>query len=241
MAFSNPYIENEAAYEAAKWARIKANRQKGAFKKWLAQHEDGQRLHDWLEGNGEFAPVVARDERCVEILDSTDTHVAYVEHWEGGAPRYEQCKCHMAYNPVAKFANSSFLSDLREQIREWGNLSEKQTQAVRDSLARAEGLIVKRNEEREQQIEADRAGSKHVGTVGERIELTLTCERNFSYNTQYGTTYVNICRDADGNVIVYKGTNEFQRGGTYTGKATIKAHEDRDGVAQTLIARPSFK
>lgn len=236
MAFSNPHIENEAAYEAAKWARIKANRQKGALKRWLEANEDGQRLYDWLETAGEFAPSRDVDPRCI-TRDDCD----YIDHWEGGAPSYEQCKCRWVHSPVGKFANSPFLIKLRDQIREWGNLSEKQTQAVRDSLARAEGLIVKRNEEREQQEEADRASSKHVGTVGERVELTLTCERNFSYNTQFGTTYVNICRDADGNVIVYKGTNEFQRGCTYTGKATIKAHEDRNGVAQTLIARPSFK
>ena len=59
-----------------------------------------------------------------------------------------------------------------------------------------------------------------------------------AFESQFGYTYINICKDADGNVVVYKGSNRFEEGETVRVKATVKSHEERDGVAQTLIARP---
>ena len=70
------------------------------------------------------------------------------------------------------------------------------------------------------------------------MELTLTCEKVFEFEGQFGVTFINICRDPSGNVVVYKGSNGFERGETLRVKATIKAHDERDGVAQTLISRP---
>lgn len=231
------HIENEVAYEAAIDRRIKANRQKGAFKRWIAQHDDAERLYNWLEGQCEFGYRTEVDPRCFK-----DEETGYIDHIESSSDRYygQSCNCRTVSHPATKFNNSPFLIKLREQLREWGNLSEKQTQAVRDSLARAEGLIVERDAERKARTEADRAQSKHVGEVGQRLQLTITCERNFSFESQFGTTFINICRDEEGNVLVYKGGKEFERGQTYTGKATVKAHDERDGVAQTLIARPAF-
>jgi len=234
--YSPVQIENEQAYNSAIQRRIKANRAKTGRAKWLAAHEDAQRLYDWLNNSGEFSYIVTVDPRC-----GVDDEDGYADHCEVVDGKDYRCKCRTVQHPVAALAKGLFIEKMRDAIDEWGGLTDGQTKAVREALARAEGRVIERNEKREAQDEADRANSKHVGTVGERVELTLTCERNFSYNTQFGTTYVNICRDADGNVIVYKGTNEFQRGSTYTGKATIKAHDQRNGVAQTLIARPSFK
>ena len=228
-----PIIENEPAYERAIEARIKANKRKGSRARWLAQHEDGQRLIDWLEGAGEFAPHRENDPRCTP-RDDCD----YVDHWEGGAPRYEQCKCRMVSSRVGKLAKSPFLIKMRDQLEEWGSLSDKQTQAVRDSLSRAEGNIIKWDQERAEKLEADRNASQHVGTVGERRDFDLSVERVFSFESQFGPVYISICRDADQNVVVYKGSKPFERGAQINVKATIKAHDQRDGVNQTLISRP---
>jgi hypothetical protein len=227
-------IHNEPAYEAAKDARIRANRRKGAFKRWVAQHDDALRLFDWLEGQREFAPQEQVDPRCTYVNEDTN----WIDHWEGQAPRFERCKCKLVSNPVTKLNNSPFLIKLREQLREWGSLSEKQTQALRDSLARAEGKIVEWAADRQQKVEADRASSQHVGTVGDRCDFDLTVERTFSFDGKFGTTHINICRDAGQNVIVYKGSKPFERGTQVKVKATIKAHDERDGIAQTLISRP---
>jgi len=232
------HIENEQAYEAAIARRIKANARKGAIKRWYAQHADAHRIQHWLNVTGEFAGHTERDPRCIERLDQND-EVSYVEHNENAAG-WNSCDCKWVANPLAKFSNTPFLIKLRDQLCEWGSLSEKQTQAVRDSLARAEGFIVKNSEERERRLTADRASSQHVGTVGERREFDLTVERTFSFNGQFGTTYINICRDADQNVIVYKGSKPFERETQLRVKATIKAHDLRDEVAQTLISRPTI-
>lgn len=141
---------------------------------------------------------------------------------------------------LAFYAKGDFLNKIRNTIDEWGGLTDGQHTAVAKSYARAQELEATRNQRREEQAAADRNGSKHVGSVGDRIDLTVTCERNFSYETDFGITYINVCRDADGNIIIYKGTKSLFKGSTYTGKATIKAHSVREGVAQTLIARPKF-
>jgi hypothetical protein len=111
---------------------------------------------------------------------------------------------------------------------------------VRRALTRAEDRLTKANQRREERIAADRAISKHVGTVGERREFALTVNKVFSFESQYGRTFINICKDADGNVIVYKGSNGFEEGDALTLKATVKAHDEREGVKQTLIARPKI-
>jgi len=47
------------------------------------------------------------------------------------------------------------------------------------------------------------------------------------------------CRDADRNVIVYKGSKAWERGQTVACTARVKAHDNRDGVPQTIIQRPT--
>jgi len=129
-------------------------------------------------------------------------------------------------------------NSMREAIMEWGGLTDNQTDLVRRALVRAEERVIKADKRREERISADRAASKHIGTVGERREFELTVNKVFSFESQFGYTYINICKDADGNVVVYKGSNRFEEGETVRVKATVKSHEERDGVAQTLIARP---
>ena len=85
------------------------------------------------------------------------------------------------------------------------------------------------------------AASRHIGTIGERITITLTCDHVIEFDGMYGTTYINLMRDADGNRIVYKGTKCLtDKGSSVTVKATIKDHGERDGERQTIIARPTI-
>ena len=137
------------------------------------------------------------------------------------------------------YANGDFLNKLRLSIGEWGGLTDGQHAAAAKSLARAVELEATRNERREAKLAADRLQG-HVGTVGERRDFDLTAERVHSFDGQFGTVYITIFRDADNNVIVYKGSIAFERGEQVRGKATIKAHDQRDGVPQTIIARPKF-
>ena len=226
-----PHIENEAAYEAAKFARIRANRAKTGRAKWLAAHEDAQTLHDWLFAEGEFASRNVLGARCCQYTDG------YIEHEED---RNGRCGCKIAHHPLTYYNSGDFLNKMRGTIQEWGGLTDGQHAAVAKSYAKAQERLAGREEIRAAQKAVDET-TNHVGNVGERRDFDLTAERVHSFDGQFGTTYITIFRDADNNVIVYKGNLAFGRGEKVRGKATIKAHDRRDGVPQTIIARPKFE
>jgi hypothetical protein len=229
-AYMDGDIEHPAAYEAAIRARIKANASKTRRRNWLASYPDAQRLWDWLHGHGEFESRFS----CGLVGSDYENHrCENIDHCCGKGVTEHPTR-------IGMFAGDfgGVLLEMRDAIMEWGGLTDKQTDLVRRALARAEDRLVKANQRREERIAADRATSKHVGTVGERRDFTLTVNKVFSFEGQYGLTYINICKDADGNVIVYKGSNGFDEGETLTLKATVKAHDERDGVAQTFISRP---
>lgn len=81
--------------------------------------------------------------------------------------------------------------------------------------------------------------SQHQGTIGKRESFTLTLTRAVDYGTMYGTVTFNIFKDSNGNVFVWKqsGAGDLYEGKTYQIKATVKDHNERDGVKQTLITR----
>lgn len=85
------------------------------------------------------------------------------------------------------------------------------------------------------------AGSQHVGTVGTRTEFELGVEFKRAFDGQYGIRYMIKMTDADGNVFVWWGTNEFAAdlkvGDKVRCKATVKAHDEYEGCAQTVLTR----
>ena len=141
-----------------------------------------------------------------------------------------------ALHPVVKAALGDFYEAMRDNVLEWGGLTDAQTRAVIGMITRAEarvaGFAAKRAEEA--------AGSNWIGTVGERRDFTVTIRHIVTMEGVYGTSYLHILNDAQGNVVIYKGTKCLgDRGETLTVKATIKEHGEREGVKQTKIARPA--
>jgi hypothetical protein len=140
-----------------------------------------------------------------------------------------------ALHPVVKASLGDFYEAMRDNVNEWGGLTEAQTRAVLGMIARAEarvaGFAAKRAEEA--------AGSNWIGTVGERCDFTVTIRHIVEMEGQFGTSYLHILNDAQGNVVIYKGTKLLGgKSETLTVKATVKEHGERDGVKQTKIARP---
>jgi len=89
---------------------------------------------------------------------------------------------------------------------------------------------------------------RHVGTVGQRIEVRLTCERIIRivgvpqgyWDT--GVIYLHICKDAEGNHYLYKGAGKFlKEGQTGTVRATVVSHKEYNGQPQTKINRPTVR
>ena len=83
------------------------------------------------------------------------------------------------------------------------------------------------------------AASTHVGNVGDRVEITGTVTFVKFFDGDYGTrALVKIL--ADGNVLTWwcsNASNAPEQGDVVTGKATIKAHETYQDIAQTVITR----
>ena len=93
-------------------------------------------------------------------------------------------------------------------------------------------------------IDAAKADSDFVGTVGERVrDMVVTFEDEFSFDGYYGTTYVLIFRDADGNAIKWMTSSpsiNACEGDTVVMTATIKEHSSYNGEKQTLVTRCKF-
>lgn len=214
------HIEHPAAYLAAIERNIAINRRIGGQKRWYAAHPDAPHLRDWLLAQGEFASK--------DIYDANGEFVK-VEHHPMSTDRMR----------------NDFINNMRLALLEWGGLTENQTVAVRNAMARAAERLEMREQRKTDQRNAD-LNSQHLGTVGERIVLTLKVRHVVMLEGMYGLSFINICNDESGNVVVYKGSNSFEfddtnkRRDQITVKATVKAHTERDGVKQTIIARPKI-
>lgn len=90
----------------------------------------------------------------------------------------------------------------------------------------------------------------HVGNVGDRITVTVTLSKAFSYEVEkpsfwggYGSTetrYIYKFVDADENVLVWKTSNSDMldyEGKQLTLKGTVKAHDEYKGEKQTVLTR----
>jgi hypothetical protein len=130
---------------------------------------------------------------------------------------------------------STFAKSLSDSYDDRGCLSIGQMAAARKMIATA----AERKAERLAARNAPATSGRHVSTVGQREEFTLTIGRVMEHEGMYGTSYLHLCADENGNTIIYKGTSELGEPGiTVKVKATVKEHTAYNGVAQTVINRP---
>lgn len=134
-------------------------------------------------------------------------------------------------------AKNSFAQSMVDAVNHYGSLTENQLAAAVRMVERSKVQAEQRRAENLKLAEQ----SDHVGEVGERREFVLAVDRVFGFNGHFGYTYGHIMHDADGNVFVYFGNKLADAGKAVRGKATIKRHDSRDGVAQTVLSRPKFE
>ena len=101
--------------------------------------------------------------------------------------------------------------------------------------------------ERAMRIERERASqaaedvrSEHVGTVGKREVFTgLTVTRHMVFAGHYGDTHMYLFRSQEGNVLKWMASKSLlvDEGDTIDLKATVKAHDEYNGTAQTVVNR----
>ncbi len=98
-------------------------------------------------------------------------------------------------------------------------------------------------------IEPRKIPSIHIGTIGARQEFVGTLEFSKWFDNDWGGTYLRIF-DVDGNTVIYWGTACFlvtnpdgsctiNKDKKFSFHAKVKKHDHRDGVAQTIVQRPT--
>lgn len=99
-------------------------------------------------------------------------------------------------------------------------------------------------EEKKRQEEKERLAteSNYIGGVGDKIEVDFVYGREAACcETQFGLLHIYEFKDASGNVIVWKSSSgkEIPESGKISG--TVKAHEEYNGVKQTVVLRAKIK
>lgn len=90
---------------------------------------------------------------------------------------------------------------------------------------------------------AEKRESIHVGEIGKRQEfLGITLHKVIIVDGYYGTTKIHKFTDTDGNEIVWFASSEWlEEELTYSGKATVKKHDEFNGINQTIITRAKLE
>ena len=129
-----------------------------------------------------------------------------------------------------------FMGSMARAMDTFGKLTPKQSEAIIKGI---DARAARRAEWQSNKAALD-ASRQHLGTVGQKITITLTVKHIVVMDGIYGTNYLHICEDADQNIIIYKGKSDSfpLKGETATVTATVKEHGVRDGVKQTAIQRP---
>ena len=95
-------------------------------------------------------------------------------------------------------------------------------------------------EEKRRQEEKERLAveSNYLGSVGEKISVNFVSGREVACcDTQFGLLHIYEFKDANGNTVVWKSSSskDIPESGVVAG--TVKAHEEYNGIKQTVILR----
>lgn len=107
-------------------------------------------------------------------------------------------------------------------------------------LVSAPKAISRYYESKKMQEEKERlaAESNYLGFVGEKISVNFVSGREVACcETQFGLLHIYEFKDENGNTVVWKTSSgkDIPESGVITG--TVKAHEEYNGVKQTIILR----
>jgi hypothetical protein len=103
-------------------------------------------------------------------------------------------------------------------------------------------LIPAYRREVEQRRIADANPSEWQGQVKKRQTWTdLELVSIITFDGYYGPSHLHKFIDSDGNVFVWTTSKRLEKGQSYSGKATVKKHDEYRGVKQTVLTRAAFK
>lgn len=82
--------------------------------------------------------------------------------------------------------------------------------------------------------------SEYQGAIGDRIEVTVTVDKNITVSGYYGVSNMHIMSDAEGNVYVWTTASKSWSEGTQkTIRGTVKDHREYKNTKQTILTRCS--
>lgn len=167
--------------------------------------------------------------------------------WLKNTPRAEEIETALVagrlYEHGQMTYTDNFMGQMARSLDTYGKLTEKQCAAIIKGI---EARAARKAEWADKQA-ALNAKRQHLGTVGEKITLTLTIKKRIYFETDFGLQSLCILEDADGNVVIYKGRaavfmwagdDHIEAGSEVTVTATVASHGVREGVKQTVIQRP---
>ena len=131
---------------------------------------------------------------------------------------------------------SQFVGKLLVDFLRWGSLSIRQVQAIEPSIKRVAEFAAQR--------QADLARiekARHVGTVGERIEVELTLVNWITSRDPWIDWRIAVFQDRDGNTLKTFGkvpdVASMEDGNFRRVRCTVKAHSEFRDEKQTMITR----
>lgn len=133
----------------------------------------------------------------------------------------------------------------------WALSSEKEVPAVLPvgitpirldwELVGREDETLKTDEEVRKAVEKltyEPSNSEFQGKIGERIEVTVTVDKNIEVNGYYGSSNMHVMSDEAGNVYVWTtASKSWTEGSIRTIRGTIKDHKEYKNTKQTILTR----
>lgn len=87
----------------------------------------------------------------------------------------------------------------------------------------------------------DPSPSKHVGKIGDRLDLILTCDKAVQSQSIYGISTLHVFHDQHDNIFTWSTTSKcLEEGKTYHIKGTVKGYDTYRNAAQTALTRCSI-
>ena len=135
----------------------------------------------------------------------------------------------------------SFLHSLSSALQQYGKLTDKQYEAVCKILdTRKEKRLAWEKEAKEKA-----ARSKHIGKIGDKIELPVMCTNYYNNYKTYGEHFHIYTFEAeDGQILTCTGTvdfpdeeNHYFKDTKYILKGTVKQHSEYKNIKQTRVIR----
>ena len=82
------------------------------------------------------------------------------------------------------------------------------------------------------------SNSKHIGSIGERLDLELTIAGCYPKTNHFGTSYFHVMKNADGDVFTWHtSARQLEVGKTYNMRGTIKEHILYKNEKQNVLTR----